>query len=80
MSNKVFSVKVQLTAFVQSKPIKRTSDSQPIAADSLQDITIDLCNKPENLHRFIPRFILGKNRESYKVSKIVEVLGPLGNK
>lgn len=79
MSNKVFKVKVELTTFISSKPVKRKSDYWPVAADSPELITVNKCNEPENLHRFIPKFILGKSREGYRVTKVLDVQGPLGN-
>lgn len=79
MSNKVFKVKVELTTFISSKPVKRKSDFWPVAANSPEEVTLQKCNEPENLHRFIPKFILGKNREGYRVTKVLEVVGPIGN-
>jgi len=75
----VFSVKVELSAYISAKKISRKSDYWPVAAPNKEAINLQLLNQPENLHRFIPGFILGKTRELYKVSKIIDVLGPLGN-
>lgn len=77
--NVVFSVKVELTAYITAKKVTRKSDFWPVAAPNIQSITIELLNEPKNLNRFIPNFILGKTREMYKVSKIIEIIGPLGN-
>ena len=79
MSNKIFKVKVKLSSFICSKPVHRNSDFWPVAANSAEEIDIELCNKPENLHKFIPSFILGKSRDAYKVVKILEIHGPIGN-
>ena len=71
--SKVYFVKVELTAILQSQKVKRNSDFWPVAAPDPDSITVDLCNQPENLAKFIPRFILGKTRDHYKVSKVLEV-------
>ncbi len=77
MSNKVFEVTAELKAFIQSQETKR-KNSIIIEAARAEEITIELLSKPENLHRLIPRFLSGKLREGYKVSKIIEIKGPLG--
>jgi hypothetical protein len=77
--NVIFSVKVELTAYITAKKVTRKSDFWGVAAPNIEAITIELLNEPQNLNRFIPNFILGKTREMYKVSKIIEIIGPLGN-
>lgn len=84
---KQYLVKVQLVARLTqgTKDTKRTGEivlslTDEQAAD-ISTISKDFLNLPENLHRAIPKWILGKTREAYKAEKVLSIVaGPLGLK
>lgn len=84
---KQYLVKVQLIARLQggTKDTKRTGDivlsltNEEATNPAL--ISKEFLNLPENLHRDIPKWILGKTREAYQAEKVISILaGPLGLK
>lgn len=69
---KVFNVTAEITTHICSKKVTRKSEVI-VGVLEMEDITVNLLNTPEYLHRLVPRFIGGKLRDSYKVSKILNV-------
>ena len=74
---KVYSFEVELTAILQAQPVKRKS-SVIIGTDNPDSMSVEEINRPENLHRAIPRFLTGKIREAYKCTKVLGFSGPVG--
>ena len=67
---KVYSFDVELTAILQAQPVKRKS-SVIIGTDNPENMSVEEINRPENLHRAIPRFLTGKIRDAYKCTKVL---------
>lgn len=83
---KQYLAKVQLVARLTqgTKDTKRTGEIVlSLTDDEAKNpdlISKEFLNLPENLHRAIPRFIIGKTREAYRAEKVLSIAGPLGLK
>ena len=69
---RVFNVTAEITTHICSKKVTRKSEVL-VGVLEVEQITVELLNKPEYLHKLVPRFIGGKMRESYKCSKIINI-------
>lgn len=84
---KQYLVKVQLVARLTqgTKDTKRTGEIVLSLTDdeakNTDLISKEFLNLPENLHRAVPKWILGKTREAYRAEKVLSIVaGPLGLK
>ena len=67
---KVFNVKAEIRTILQSVPVTRKGEVL-VSANSPDEITLEVLNRPQYLSRLIPRFITGALRNGYKCSKII---------
>ena len=76
--NKVYQVEVEISAVLQAQKTTRKSSILVGVADP-SEITLEMLQRePAAAHNAVPRWISGKIRDQYRITKILSISGPIG--